>query len=66
MKKMKISRDNLKLKLYQYLISPDSPDAKHYDIFFKGKKLNDVWGLIRIGGYPSSLFVRMKENEKKQ
>jgi hypothetical protein len=40
---------NYKLRDEEYIISAsDNPEAKHYTVFYKGKKLNDVTAVIRI------------------
>lgn len=40
---------NYKLRDDEYIISAnDNPDAKHYEIFFKGEKVNDVTAIVRI------------------
>lgn len=33
----------------EYLVHADSPSAKHYSVFFKGKPIGDVVGVIRRG-----------------
>lgn len=35
------------LEKEEYLISPEHPNAKDYKIFFKGKEIKDVTGIIR-------------------
>ena len=40
---------NYQLKNNEYIIAAsDNKDAKHYEIFYKGKKLNDVTAVVRI------------------
>ena len=48
--KAKVKPRKLILNNEEYLITPESIDARHYKVFLKDKELKDVVGLIRYGG----------------
>lgn len=49
-RKIFLKHEEIVLRPEEYLILPDHPNAKDYQIFLKGKELKDVVGIIRIGG----------------
>jgi len=45
---MKSTKRHFTLENGEYLLTPRHPDARYYKVFFKGKELKDVMGIIRI------------------
>lgn len=52
---MNIRRKGFEIKKYVYVIDPEHPSSKDYEVYYKGKLLKDVRGVIRIGGYEDLL-----------
>ena len=44
-------KNNYLIETSEYVIDSEHPSSKDYKIYYKGKLLNDVTGIIRVGGY---------------
>ena len=66
---MKIIKKVYELRTDEYLVTVDHPDATYYTVFFKGKEIKDVRGLIRLGGHdtiiPKTKKIRRKSIRRK-
>jgi len=47
---MKIKSAQIEISGNEYVVDSDDFNASNYEIYLNGKKLNDVIGLIRVGG----------------
>jgi len=47
---MKIKNAEIKLQADEYFIGANDSRAKDYKIFLDGQQINDVTGIIRMGG----------------
>ena len=43
-----IRRKGFEIKKYEYVIDPEHPSSKDYEVYYKGKLLRDVRGVIRF------------------
>ena len=44
---MKSTKRHLSLETGEYLITPEHPSGKYYEVFLDGKKVNDIVGILR-------------------
>jgi len=48
MEMVKTTKRHFRLEAGEYIITPNHPDAPEYEVYLRGKRLNDVTTIVRI------------------